>query len=482
MNFCSHYFILIYLPLFLVLYNLAYKIKGIKASKLVLLFFSFIFYIYASIPAFAIFLAECGVTYFLAWKSKEKNSKALLVILIVFQVMILGIFKYSNFFIDTFNAVFPTSVSTLNLLLPLGISFFTFQQVAYSVDIYKGDIQESSLLDYLCFSFLFITISSGPIIYYNELIPQLNENECHKVNYENMYKGLILLMIGMCKKVLVANVFAQAVSVGYDNIFSYSSTSVLLLVLSYTLQLYFDFSGYCDMGLGISKMMNIKLPINFSSPYKAFTIAEFWDRWHITLTRFFTKYVYIPLGGSRKGKIRTYINIFIVFFVSGLWHGADYKFIIWGMLHGMMMIGYRMFKKTIDKWHPAFNWFVTFSFINVAWVYFGAPTIALANTAIVKLIKYQPGEIHKTLAQSFLLKEVEFIASILNVDVLNSLPYVMMLLYLVIALYVILCCRNSYEYVESGEVKLPVAISLAVLSFLAICSMTGSITFVYQYF
>ena len=482
MNFCTHSFVLIFLPLFFVVYFYAYKFKGIRASKYALLLFSFCFYLFSSVPAFFILLIECIATYLIADISCKHNSKLVLGMLISLQVGVLIIFKYLNFFIETINTVIPTSVSTLNIIVPLGISFFTFQQIAYSVDVYRGEIEKRNFLDYLCFSFLFITISSGPIIYYNEIIPQLDDEKNHSVNYENMYRGLLLFLIGLCKKVLVANVFSNAVNVGYDNIFSYSTVSAFILSLCYTFQIYFDFSGYCDMGLGIAKMMNLSLPLNFNSPYKSYNIAEFWDRWHITLTRFFTKYIYIPLGGSRKGTVRTYFNIFLIFFISGLWHGADKKFIIWGILHGMAMIAYRFAKKYIDKWHPAFNWIITFSFVNTAWIYFGAPTTALANTIVSKLIKYQEGGIHETLARAFILKEVDFAATLMNFDIMNICPNAMLLIYIVIAFLVILCCRNSVEYVNQSEITLPAAICIALFGFWAICSITGTITFVYQYF
>ena len=223
MNFCTHSFVLIFLPLFFVVYFYAYKFKGIRASKYALLLFSFCFYLFSSVPAFFILLIECIATYMIADISRKHNSKLALGMLISLQVGVLIIFKYLNFFIETINTIIPTSVSALNIIVPLGISFFTFQQIAYSVDVYRGEIEKRNFLDYLCFSFLFITISSGPIIYYNEIIPQLDDEKNHSVNYENMYRGLLLFLVGLCKKVLVANVFSNAVTAGYDNIFSYRS-------------------------------------------------------------------------------------------------------------------------------------------------------------------------------------------------------------------------------------------------------------------
>ena len=491
MNICSHQFILIFVPIVIITYYNAYRVKGAIASKYELLAVSMFFYVSTSIQAFALLLIEAFVTYWLSSRAShyaKKNiqhidkKKLMLTFAITMQLAVLLVFKYFNFFISTINPILHTEISTLNLLVPLGISFFTFQQIAFSVDMYRGEIEEVNVVDYLIFSFLFITISSGPIIYYNELITQLNREDNYRANYENLYRGLILFFIGLCKKILVANVFANAVNAGYEDLYSYGTLNAMIISLCYTFQIYFDFSGYCDMGLGVARMLNIDLPLNFNSPYKAFTIAEFWDRWHITLTRFFTKYVYIPLGGSRKGKIRTYINIFIIFFLSGLWHGADMKFIIWGVLHGLMMIAYRMFRKCIDKWHPAFNWIFTFSFVNLAWVYFGAPSRAMANTLISKIVMYSPGAINTDVSAQFIGKGVGFIASLAGIDVAERFPNILMVLYLFGAFFVILCCRNSYEYTNECEIKLSHALAIAFLAILSICSLTGTISFVYQYF
>lgn len=493
MNFCSHSFILLFLPASIFLYYFAYKTKGLKASKFALLMLCVIFYAFSGIKPFCTLLAECLITYLSVRKARklkddgtieiQKNfsvDKMILALIVIMLISVLLVFKYNNFFIESINSVLGTGVSALKIIVPLGISYFTFQQIAFAIDYYRGEIPEVNLLDYLVFSFLFITITSGPIVYYNEIIPQINDERSHKVDYDKLYRGFVLFCIGLSKKVLVANVFAQAVNNGYEVVYAYGTVSAVLLSLCYTFQIYFDFSGYCDMGMGIAWMIGIDLPLNFDSPYKSYSIAEFWDRWHITLTRFFTKYLYIPLGGSRRGTIRTYINVLIIFFISGVWHGADYKFIIWGMLHGIAMVMYRYFKKYFDKWHQAFKWLVTFSFVNTAWGYFGAPTISHANTLISKLIGFQgESSIHESLSSAFYTSDARILSDTLGLELMEKSPNMMILLYMAISFYVILNCENSCKYVKEKSVNIGCSAIVALLAFWSVCSLTGVINFVY---
>ena len=212
------------------------------------------------------------------------------------------------------------------------------------------------------------------------MIPQFLDREKKKVNADNLAAGIYLFAMGLAKKVLLADVFGDVVTYGFTTLEQLNSVTALLVMLSYTFQIYFDFSGYCDMAMGIGRMLNIDLPLNFNSPYKALTITEFWDRWHMTLTRFFTKYIYIPLGGNKKGKVRTYANILIVFLLSGLWHGASWNFVFWGLCHGIFMVLTRLFSDFFKKLHPALNWLMTFSFVNIMWVFFRAETFSQATT------------------------------------------------------------------------------------------------------
>jgi D-alanyl-lipoteichoic acid acyltransferase DltB (MBOAT superfamily) len=311
--------------------------------------------------------------------SKHKSIKKLLFVAgLVLNIGILFYFKYYDFFMENVNTVFKTNFGFLGLTLPLGISFYTFQQLSYVIDSYRGENGKYSLLEYIAYVSFFPQLIAGPIVYHNELIPQLKDEKNHRLNYENLSRGIYTFALGLAKKVLIADTFSKIVNIGYNNIDELNAISAIIVMVCYSFQIYFDFSGYCDMACGIGYMFNIELPINFNSPYKAASISEFWDRWHMTLTRFFTKYVYIPLGGSRKGKIRTYVNVLIVFFVSGVWHGANWTFILWGVINGLGNIFDRIFGRFF-KWVPkAVKVVMTFVFSTFAWSLFRADSISQA--------------------------------------------------------------------------------------------------------
>lgn len=224
-------------------------------------------------------------------------------------------FKYCNFFIDNINTLFKTDLEIRNIALPLGISFITFQQIAFLIDAYRKEMPEYGLLEYALFVLFFPHIISGPIILHRDFMPLLSEGK-KKIYWGRIASGIYMFAIGLGKKTLIADIFARAANWGYGNITALNSTSALFVSIAYSIQIYFDFSGYSDMAIGISRIFQMDLPINFNSPYKATNILEFWDRWHITLTRFLSKYLYIPLGGNRKGKARTYLNTMIVFYVA----------------------------------------------------------------------------------------------------------------------------------------------------------------------
>ena len=257
---------------------------------------------------------------------------------IILNVAVLVYFKYSNFIVDNINNLFNSNFIFKNLILPLGISFFTFQQIAYLVDSYKNEIENKNFIDYALLILYFPKLIAGPIVSSNDMFKQIQDTNRKNVNWDNLAKGFHLFVLGMAKKVLIADVFGSAVNIGFSDVGVLNSIEAIFIMLAYTVQIYFDFSGYSDMAIGVSCMLNIDLPVNFNSPYKALTITEFWSRWHITLTGFFTKYIYIPLGGSRKGKVRMLINTSVIFLLSGLWHGAAWTYIIWGVIDGILVV------------------------------------------------------------------------------------------------------------------------------------------------
>lgn len=334
MLFNSYVFILCFLPLTLLGYFALNKCSKFECAKVYLILMSFLFYGYFNPYYILIILSSILVNYFLGTSLTKSNnsgrSQFFLGVGIAFNVGILFYYKYLDFFIENINVIFQQDFNLLYIVLPLGISFFTFQQLSYIIDCYNKTVPNYNLLDYSLFVTFFPQLVAGPIVLHSEMVPQFADVLKKKINWDNMSKGLYALSFGLAKKVLLADTFGVFVNWGYENITSLNSFDTILIILGYTLQIYFDFSGYCDMATGIGYMFNIKLPMNFNSPYRAINILDFWRRWHITLTRFFTTYIYLPLGGSRNGKWVTYRNVMIVFLVSGIWHGANWTFVIWG--------------------------------------------------------------------------------------------------------------------------------------------------------
>jgi alginate O-acetyltransferase complex protein AlgI len=384
MLFNSYEFIFIFLPItFLVYFYLNHKRLTI-ASKGFLVFSSLFFYSWWNIAYLPLILISMLFNYVIGNSlnkdiktnkkgfSKTFSNKSILIFGIVCNVSLLGYFKYADFFIENFNFAVGTNVDLLNLLLPLAISFFTFQQIAYLVDSYRGETKEYDFLNYALFVTFFPQLIAGPIVHHKEMMPQFANNRNMVKNYKNIALGIFIFSMGLFKKVVIADTFAKWANAGFDvattlNLFEAWATS-----LSYTFQLYFDFSGYTDMAIGIALLFNIKLPINFNSPYKALSIQDFWRRWHITLSRFLRDYIYIPLGGNKKGSFRTYSNLMATFIIGGFWHGAGWTFLFWGFLHGLALSIHRLWQTLGFKMWTWLAWFITFNFVNITWVFFRA--------------------------------------------------------------------------------------------------------------
>lgn len=331
MVFSSYIFIFAFLPLTLVIYFLLSKIANGIYQRVFLILSSLFFYGYQNSYYLFLILTSIVLNYLISYimVSRYKVSKAMLIIGVIFNVVLIGYFKYFNFFIDNVNYIFNTSFLVKKIMLPLGISFFTFQQLSFLISIYKGEHKPGNFKDYCLFVVFFPQLVAGPIVLYDEMIPQFEKEEIRFFNVENFSRGVYIFSIGLFKKAVVADTLAVFVNNG----FAMKELGLLpawVTSLSYMMQLYFDFSGYCDMALGIGRMFNISLPVNFDSPYKSASIREFWRRWHITLGRALGSYVYRPLGGSRKGIARTCFNLILTFLVSGLWHGAEWTFVAWG--------------------------------------------------------------------------------------------------------------------------------------------------------
>ncbi len=415
MLFNSYIFVLAFLPLTVIVYFAFNRFQLYKTAQAALICASLVFYGYFNQYYLLLIggsiLANYGLSRLMMRQEIANRKKTILAAAIVFNVGLIFYFKYYDFFCENINAVFGTSFELKNILLPLGISFYTIQQISYAVDSYKGETMGYSFLDYALFVTFFPQLVAGPIVLHKEMIPQFQDIKNKAANAENLANGLHDFAVGLFKKVIVADTFGRAVAWGFDPqaIPELSTMSAALVMLSYTLQIYFDFSGYCDMAMGIASMFNIRLPQNFNSPYQSCSILEFWKRWHMSLTRFFREYVYFSLGGSRKGEVRTCVNIMIIYLLSGIWHGANWTFLLWGGVHGIACVANRLGKKNWEKIHPACQWMLTFLFVNVMWVFFRADTIAGALVFVKRLLIMSQFNIPRELIDSFILPEAQFL-------------------------------------------------------------------------
>lgn len=379
MLFNSFEFIFVFLPITFFVYFYFNQKRLTEAAKGFLVFASLFFYSWWNIAYLPLILISMLFNYVVGRQlinhdqnERKYSKKTLLAIGVLFNLSLLGYFKYSDFFIRNVNMVFDSNVPLLHLALPLAISFYTFQQIAYLVDSYRHETKEYDFLNYAVFVAFFPQLIAGPIVHHAEMMPQFANIRNKVKNYYNIALGLFIFSIGLFKKIVIADTFATWATKGFDKAEVLNLIEAWFTSLSYTLQLYFDFSGYTDMAIGIALLFNIKLPINFNSPYKATSIQDFWRRWHMTLSRFLKDYLYIPLGGNRKGELRTYTNLFITFLLGGIWHGAGWTFAFWGALHGFALVIHRFWKKLGFRMHRVLAWFITFNFVNVSWVFFRA--------------------------------------------------------------------------------------------------------------
>ncbi len=322
-------------------------------------------------------------------RQQERNApvraKLVLIVGIACDLALLFYFKYTDFFISSVNHAFHAEFPLLNLVLPLGISFFTFTQIAFLVDTYRNEAKEYDAVHYLFFVTNYPHLIAGPILHHKEIMPQFESPHCYRLNWEDLAVGLTIFTIGLAKKVLIADDIGRYVAPVFDGTTNPHLFLAWGAALAYTLQLYFDFSGYSDMAIGLARMLGIKFPLNFDSPYKAQNIVEFWRRWHMTLSRFLRDYLYIPLGGNRNGPVRRHVNLFVTMVLGGLWHGAGWTFVVWGALHGVYLVinhlwqSLRGSENAASRSGPRFwAWLLTFLAVVVGWVFFRAKSVDVA--------------------------------------------------------------------------------------------------------
>ena len=397
MVFSSNIFLFFFLPIFLI----AYFITPQKFRNYTLLLFSIFFYAYGAPDFVFLLIGECIINYFIVngmAKTEKTGPKKLLCALSIMMALgLLIYFKYANFFVENLNAVLGwvhyEPVAWMKVALPIGISFFTFQSITYTLDVYRGVTPPSKkLTDYVLYIMMFPQLIAGPIVNYNSVAAQLMERTS---SMEDRVVGFYRFIIGLGKKVLIANALAAYA----DQVFAMNYTELAtgtawIGILSYTFQIYFDFSGYSDMAIGLGKIMGFRFPENFNDPYTSRSVTEFWKRWHITLGNFIMNYLYIPLGGNRKGKGRMYFNLWLCFLLSGLWHGASWTFVLWGAFHGLFICADKLFLKgllkKVGKWPSVI---LTFLVVNLGWVLFRVDTATDAGSFYQALFAFRSGSI-----------------------------------------------------------------------------------------
>lgn len=490
MLFSSITYIFLFLPICFFIYFLLNKLHFTGASKLWLCIASLFFYGYWEVKYLPVLLFSIVLNFSFGnlvspdkYKINVHGRKLLLTLGVFINILILAYYKYSNFFIDNVNLLFHIEKSINTILLPLGISFFTFTQIAFLIDSFKGKVKEFNFINYSLFVTFFPHLIAGPILHHAEMMPQFSNSNNNKINYSNVLSGIIIFAIGLIKKIIIADGFAVFANEGFSNGFIHDFYSAWTTSISYTFQLYFDFSGYCDMAVGSALLFNIKLPINFNSPYKATDIQDFWRRWHITLGRYLRDYIYIPLGGNRVSKLRNYFNLFITFAIAGLWHGASWMFILWGALHGAALIIHRIWDKFGIKLFKPLSWFITFMFINSSWVFFRSENINQALEILSKMLSFS--EAKKIPLEGLPLVDLirygnlaGLVAEKISFGIAAHLTFLIMS-----SISFFICTRNnSQEIAINNEIGYSKIIRYAILSSIATYLSLHSESAVFLYF
>ncbi len=479
MLFNSYEFILFFLPLTFILYFLMQHFNSPKIARAWLVSASLFFYSWWNIKYLPLILISIFVNYgigsILSSKNIRANKLVILVIGISFNLSLLGYYKYADFFIVNFNNVFASSISLLGIILPLGISFFTFTQIAYLVDAYQGKAKEYSMINYMLFVTFFPHLLAGPILHHKEMMPQFADPDRYKLDFNSIAPGLFLFFIGLGKKVFIADNFAIWANQGFDQMVNLSVAEAWITSLSYSFQLYFDFSAYTDMAIGAALLFNIVLPINFYSPYKSQSIQEFWRCWHMTLGRFFRDYLYIAWGGNRQGELRTCCNLLATFLLVGLWHGAGWTFVFWGLLHGMALVIHRLWSKLGIKLNRFLGWFITFNFVNIAWVFFRAKNWQDAHKVLSGMFGVNGW------AWSGQLQSSAYFTQKLGIFGISDTLSQNIQLILAISMGLIIClfCKNSIEYWQEFRPNIQTALVTMSLAIAGILSLTKVTQFLY---
>ncbi|MBP5200406.1 MAG: MBOAT family protein [Schwartzia sp.] len=374
MLFNSSEFIFLFLPITFLLFFAIAKRGGIKAATFWLTAASFFFYGWWDYRYVPLLFGSICFNYFIGRRIEDsERGKGWLVFGVAGNLVLLGIFKYTGFFLDTVNAAAGAVIFDVpRIVLPLGISFFTFTQTAYLVDIYRRETKNEGFLTYCEFVTIFPHLIAGPIISHKKMMPQFTAAKNFVVDYRNVAMGICLFTMGLFKKAVIADKLSPWVADAFARADSLTFLEAWLGALNYTFQLYFDFSGYSEMAIGLGLMFNLELPMNFNSPYQATSMIDFWRRWHMTLGAWVRDYLYIPMGGNQSGELRKMRNLFVSMLLVGLWHGAGWTFVFWGALHGIFMVINHQWRRTGISLPKVVNWGLTFLCVTIGWVFFRA--------------------------------------------------------------------------------------------------------------
>lgn len=391
MLFNSFAFIFIFLPIVCIGYHLSNKANYPEFAKLWLLGGSLYFYSYFNISYLPLILLSVGVNFLFA-KAMMKGQKFWFYPSLIFNIGLLCYFKYMNFFLENLNFVTGIDFNVVKIIFPLGISFYTLQQIAYLVDVYQGVVEEEKkLLDYAVYVTFFPCLISGPIAHYDSVMPQFNDLKNKVFNSRNFSLGIFLFCIGLFKKVIIADSISPWVNANYEHSHELHLFSAWGTSLAYTLQLYFDFSGYTDMAIGAAKMFNISIPQNFNSPLRSANINDFWSRWHITLTDFIRTYIFTPIIRLMPRPTFRYsmLSMFLAMTIAGIWHGPAWTYVIYGMVHGLAIVIHHNWKKKKKKLPYWLGWFITFNFVNLSFILFRAPSMKAAGNVMAGMLGLQ---------------------------------------------------------------------------------------------
>jgi len=376
MLFNSLEFIYLFLPLTLGLFYLSSRFRLLTVSKWILLSASLLFYAYWRFWYFLLIIFKILTNYFLAVALEKRRTKPVLWFGIIFNLSILCYFKYWNFFIDVLSPVTSFERFSVHYAIPLGISFYTFTQLTYLVDLYKGKTRYYGLMPYSLFVVFFPHLIAGPIVHYSQMMPQFDQVKTYVARHKNFFSGTFFFLAGLFQKVVIADSLAPIANTGFLNAPLLGITEAWGALLAYSLQLYFDFAGYSNMAIGLALLFNIRFPMNFNSPYQSESLIEFWRRWHMTLSHFLREYIYFPLGGNRKGTFKTCTNLLITMLIGGFWHGAGWTFIIWGAYHGILLVINHLSQSSGLKPPVWLGRIITFILVCYGWVFFRADNMA----------------------------------------------------------------------------------------------------------